>query len=193
MNDEVPLPLDALGEWRMAGRGSFRRVGPDVIESEGGPGILWYPHTELDNFVLRIDWQLSAPDDNSGVCVRIPQLGHDDPDEDWRPAIVEGYEIQIDDRGVDPEHGVTGSDAHRTGAIYGRAPAEARASRAVGKWNTFEIEACGPALRVRLNGVAVCALDAPAGRTRGQVGLQAHHPGSRVRFRGLRVHRIASL
>ena len=41
--DDVAVPLDALGEWRMAGRGSFRPVGPGVVESEGGPGILWYP------------------------------------------------------------------------------------------------------------------------------------------------------
>lgn len=131
---DLAVPLDALGEWRMAGRGSFRRVGPGVVESEGGPGILWYPHAELSDFVLRIDWQLSAPDDNSGVCVRIPRLGHDDP-----------------------------------------------------------VEAEGPALRVRLNGVAVCALDnAPGRRTRGYVGLQAHHPGSRVRFRRLRVRRVGA-
>jgi hypothetical protein len=190
--DDVAVPLDALAEWRMAGRGSFRRVGPGVVESEGGPGVLWYPHAELSDFVLRIDWQLSAPDDNSGVCVRIPPLGHDDPEEDWRRAIAEGYEIQIDDRGVDPERGVIGSDAHWTGAIYGRAPAMARASRPVGEWNTFEIEAEGPALRVRLNGVAVCALDNAGRRTGGYVGLQAHHPGSRVRFRRLRVQRAGA-
>jgi hypothetical protein len=191
--EELVLSLDALGEWRMAGRGSFRHAGPGTIESEGGPGVLWYPHVELSDFVLRIHWRLSAPDDNSGVCVRIPRLGHDDPDKDWRPASAEGYEIQIDDRGVDPEHRSTGSDHHRTGAIYGRSPVSAHASRPVGEWNTFEIEARGPALRVRLNGVAVCALDddRPDRRTRGYVGLQAHHPGSRVRFRTLRVWRAS--
>jgi hypothetical protein len=192
--EAVALSLDALSEWRMAGQGGFRRAGDDMVESEGGPGILWYPHTEVSDFILHIDWRLSAPDDNSGVCVRIPPLGHDDPDADWRPATTEGYEIQIDDRGVDPERGITGSDRHRTGAIYGRAPAVTRASRPVGEWNTFEIHARGSALRVRLNGVVVCALDdVRGGRTRGHLGLQAHHAGSRVRFRRLQLWRAREL
>jgi hypothetical protein len=139
--DGVAVPLDALGE---LAHGGPRKLSP-------GP-----PRR----------WQLSAPDDNSGVCVRIPWLGHDDPEEDF----------------IGP------------GAIYRRAPAVARASRLVGQWNTFEIEAHGPALRVRLNGVAVCALDdALGGRPRGYVGLQAHHPGSRVRFRRLRARRASEV
>ena len=55
MNDDILLPLDPLGEWRVAGRGRFWRVGPGVIESEGGPGIFWYQPAELSDFVLRID------------------------------------------------------------------------------------------------------------------------------------------
>jgi hypothetical protein len=188
----VALSLAALDEWRVAGRGTFRRVGPSMVEIDGGPGILWYPHIELSDFVLLIDWRLSAPEDNSGVYIRIPRLGRDDPDRDWRPAIAEGFEIQIDDRGVDHEHGILGSERHRTGAIYGRAPVQAHASRAVGEWNTFEIEARSSVIRVRLNGVAVCALeDSGTRRSEGYVGLQAHHPGSRVRFRNLQVRPLA--
>jgi hypothetical protein len=184
----VALSLDALGEWRMAGRGTFRRTGPSTAESDGGPGIFWYPRLELADFILLVDWRLSAPADNSGVFIRIPDLGRDDPTADWRRAIDEGYAIQIDDRGVDPERGVTGSARHRTGAIHGRAPALALASRPVGEWNAFEIEARGAAIRVRLNGAVVCALDdGAARRRRGYVGLQAHHPGSRVRFRNLQA------
>jgi hypothetical protein len=189
----VALSLDALDEWRLAGRGTFRRAGPSVVESDGGPGILWYPRLELADFTLMVDWRLSGPEDNSGVYVRIPSLGHDDPDTDWRPAIDEGYEVQIDDRGVDPERGIAGSDRHRTGAIYGRAPALALASRPVGEWNTFEIEARGASIRVRLNGTAVCALDdGEPRRWRGYVGLQAHRPGSRVRFRNVQARPLAA-
>jgi hypothetical protein len=191
----LAVPLDALDEWRMAGRGLFRRTGPSMVETDGGPGILWYPRMELSDFVLIVDWRLSALEDNSGVFVRIPRLGDRDPDRDWRPAVGEGFEIQIDDRGVDPERGVTGSDRHRTGAVYGVSAAIAHASRTVGEWNTFEIEARGRALRVRLNGVLVSAVDDHEGsrRTRGYVGLQAHHPGSRVRFRNLQVRPLASV
>jgi hypothetical protein len=184
----IALPLDAAGEWRMAGHGTFRRVGPNTIESEGGPGILWYPREAFVDFVLVLDWRLSSPEDNSGVFVRIPALGDGDPDRDWTPAVDNGYEVQIDDRGWDPEARITGSPWHRTGAIYRRTPARAIASHPAGEWNTFEIEAAGPILRVRLNGVLVSELLTEVEVQRhGHVGLQAHHPGSRVRFRGLQI------
>lgn len=184
----VSLSLDALGEWRMAGHGTFDRAGPSMVESAGGPGILWYPRLELTDFILILDWRLSAPEDNSGVFIRIPPLGRDDPDRDWQPAVSEGYEVQIDDRGIDPEGGMAGSDRHRTGAIYGLAPALAKTSRPVGEWNTFEIEARGRAIHARLNGTAMSALDGGDVRRRsGYVGLQAHHQGSRVQFRNLQA------
>ncbi|HXH83691.1 MAG TPA: DUF1080 domain-containing protein, partial [Candidatus Tectomicrobia bacterium] len=185
----VPLSLDALHEWRMAGRGHFRRAGPSMVESDGGPGILWHPRADLADFLLLVDWRLSSPTDDSGVYVRMPPLGDRDPETDLRPAIEEGREVQVDDRGVDPERGVTGSARHVTGAIYGRAPATARASRPVGEWNTFAIEARGAVIRVRLNGVEVCVFEGAGGRRHGHVGLQAHHPGSRVGFRNLQVRR----
>jgi hypothetical protein len=55
----VPLSLDALGEWRMAGHGTFRRAGPSMVESDGGPGILWYPRLELTDCILVLDWRLA--------------------------------------------------------------------------------------------------------------------------------------
>jgi hypothetical protein len=185
------LSLDRLEDWRMAGHGRFRRVGPGTAESDGGPGVLWYPRQELEDFVLLIDWRLTAPDDNSGVFVRIPALGSTDPNRDWRPAAEQGYEIQIDDRGVDPATGIPGDARRRTGAVYGLAPARSGAARAVGAWNTFEIEARGPVLTVTLNGQPVSRLDGdPRRRRRGYVGLQAHHPVARVQFRNPQVRRL---
>jgi hypothetical protein len=180
----LPLSLDALDAWRTAGQATVRRVGPGTVEVGGGPGIVWYPRAHLADFTLTIDWRLSSPHDDSGVLVRLPPLAPGASDAERAAAIAEGYEVQIDDRGVDPERGVVGSDRHRTGAIYGRAPALARASRPVGEWNTFEIELRGGVIRVRLNGVAVCTLaEGTAPRRRGHVGLQAHDRGSLVRFR----------
>lgn len=187
----VALSLDHPGDWRMAGHGRFERVGPGAAESDGGPGVLWYPREEFEDFLLVIDWRLTDPAADSGVFVRIPALGDRDPDRDWRPAGEEGYEIQIDERGRDPATGAEGDPLRRTGAIYGLAPALATASRPVGAWNTFEIEARGPSLAVRLNGVPVSRLEsAPGRRRRGYIGLQAHHPGSRVRFRNPQVRRL---
>lgn len=186
----IALSLDAPGEWRMAGHGSFRRVGPGTIECEGGPGIVWCPRQAFADFVLIVDWRLSSIDDNSGVFVRIPALGSGHPDRDWQPAVVAGHEVQIDDRGRDPEAGTAGSPWHLTGAIYRRAPARTNASRPAGEWNTFEIEAAGPVLRVRLNGVLVSELAGDVELRRGYIGLQAHHPGSRVRFRSLQIKQL---
>lgn len=175
-----PAPIDLSG-WRIAGDGGFKPNG-GIIESYGGPGILWYEPAEFRDFILRIEWRVQAAEDNSGVFVRIPPLG-----ETVQRAIDEGYEIQIDERGVDPDSGRTGSARHATGAIYRLAPARVRASRPIGDWNTFEIALRGPALSVQLNGTPVSSLENGTRRQFGHIGLQAHHAGSRVQFRGLSI------
>lgn len=185
-----PIPLEPVAAWRMAGRGAFRRVGPGVIESDGGPGVLWWPRDELESFLLTVDWRASSPDANSGVFVRVPPLGDADPEHDWLPAVHEGYEAQIDDRGVDPATQTTASAWHRTGAVYGLAPAGPTATRPPGRWNTLAIAARGPSITVAVNGVPASELREGSRRPRGHVGLQAHHPGSRVAFRNLQVRRL---
>lgn len=116
----VNLPLEASSDWQMAGRGAFRRVGPGTVQSEGGPGIWWYTRERFADFVLLVDWRVSKSEDNSGVFIRIPALGRDDPENDWRAAVAEGYEIQIDERGVDPATGLDGSARHLTRSRAGR-------------------------------------------------------------------------
>jgi len=186
------IPMDTLADWRMAGFGTFGRAGPSTLESDAGPGILWYTREEFADFELVVDWRTSSPEDNAGVFLRIPALRCDDPENDWKPAVDEGYEVQIDDRGVDPETGATGSAWHRTGAIYRLAPALVVASHPTGVWNTFEVEARESTITVALNGVPVSRLSGSDGRRRrtGYLGLQAHHPGARVRFRNLQIKRL---
>lgn len=185
-----PIPLEPLQAWRIAGRGGFHRAGPGVIESEGGPGLLWWPQDEFEDFLLQIDWRASSPEDDSGVFLRVPPLGAGGGELDWQPAVAEGYEVQIDDRGVDPSTGRAGSARHRTGAVHGLAPAAEVPGRP-GRWNTFTIAAEGPAIRVALNGVPVSELTGAAGRRRrGYLALQAHGAGSRVAFRNLQVRRL---
>lgn len=86
----------------MAGRGSFEPVGPDTLEIRDGPGLLWHPGHALRDFVLVLDWCLLAAEGNSGVFLRMPPLSSSN---DWTRAVREGIEVQIDDRGVDPERG----------------------------------------------------------------------------------------
>ncbi len=176
------LPLDRSG-WKMAGRGGFRAVG-DAIESHGGSGLLWYAAEIYENFVLRLEWRTMRGDANSGVFIRCPPLAHDP-----RPAIERGYEIQIDDEGVDPEHGALYSPLHITGAIYELAPARIVTSRGAALWNDMEITARGGTIEVVLNGEAVSRLTDASREPRGHIGLQAHHDGSNVQFRHLHIKR----
>ncbi|WP_185961226.1 DUF1080 domain-containing protein [Telmatospirillum sp. J64-1] len=174
--------------WVMAGRGRFIVLAPDLVQSEGGTGLYWYPHREFGDFVLRIEWMATEKEDNSGVFIRFPPLGRDNPDQDWKLAVDQGLEVQIDDTGLDPRSGALDQPLHRTGAIYGLAPAEVLASNPLGEWNEFQITAEGPVVTVMLNGITVAQLTEDRGRPRsGHLGLQNHHPDSRVRFRNLRI------
>jgi hypothetical protein len=175
----------------MAGSGGFTAAG-DAIESFGGIGLLWYAREVFDDFVLQVDWRAANPDDNSGVLFRFPPLNSSDPANDWRLASDRGYEIQIDDTGYDPVTNAHGDPAHRTGAVYALAPSTKLNSKPLGQWNTFVISVAGQHITVTLNGEVVCDYTADGTRARrGHIGLQNHHPGSRVQFRNLIVTRQA--
>ncbi len=178
-DDFIALPLDTP-DWRAAGMGGFRAVSPGVVESDGGPGVYWYTAGRFDDFDLMVEWQASAKEDNSGVFLRFPPLS------DWRAAAECGFEVQIDDRGLNPATGRFHDPSHQTGAVYGLAPARLVTSLDLGEWNVFEIAVRGPAVLVVLNGTAVARLERDVGRPRsGHLGLQSHDPQSRVRFRNL--------
>jgi len=166
----------------MAGHGGFRTLDGGVIESFGGPGLFWYAERAFADFTLSVEWRLHDLDDNSGIVLRCPPPG-DEP----QPAIDEGYEVQIDDRGFDPQSRSTGSPLHLTGAVYTLAPA-APHSNPVGMWNAFEVCAEGPSITVALNGHATSRLEHGTRRRSGHIGLQAHHRGSAVQFRNLSIN-----
>jgi choline dehydrogenase-like flavoprotein len=181
-----------LRDWRMAGFGSFMELGANIIESVGGIGLLWFTAQEFADFVLKVDWRASNPDDNSGIFLRFPALGGSDPANDWQLAVAQGYEVQIDDTGKNPDTNppTLGDALHQTGAIYKLAAATILASFPVGQWNTFEIEAKGNDLKVTLNGHFVSSLTNGNRPLKGHIGLQNHHAGSRVQFRNLRIRPI---
>jgi hypothetical protein len=181
------MMLRELAGWRMAGPGGFRPLGDGIVESYGGSGIFWYADAAFEDFVLTVEWRIARLHDNSGVFLRAPPLA-DSPG----PAIEHGYEVQIDDRGLDPKRNVLDSPLHLTGAIYQLAPATRRCSRPVGAWNVFEVRASGATITVKLNGEDVSRLDDAVRLRRGHVGLQNHHEGSAVQFRYLRIAALAS-
>lgn len=180
-----PLLGADLAGWRMAGDGGFRTAADGAIESFGGPGLLWYAQEIYENFILKVEWRTMRGDDNSGVFIRCPPLENDS-----KPAIERGYEIQIDDQGYDPENDSYKSPLHITGAIYQLAPATVVTSRGAALWNEFEIAARGGTIAVVLNGEEVSRLTDASRQPRGHIALQAHHEGSHVHFRNLQVRRL---
>jgi hypothetical protein len=189
----VSLLNAKLDGWQMAGFGRFNVIGSGTVESQDGIGLLWYTKEEFADFLLTVQWRSINLFDNSGVFIRFPSLGSSDPATDWQLAVNQGYEIQIDDRGFDPNTNTTGSPLHMTGAVYQLAAASKLASKPLGEWNTFEIEAAGADIKVKLNGELVSHLAGNQGRPlKGHIGLQNHHPGSRVQFRNLFVKRMGA-
>jgi choline dehydrogenase-like flavoprotein len=193
MGTASSLITPIMDGWQMAGSGRFNSIGDGVVESAGGIGLLWYTKQTFSDFVLNVQWRSINPIDNSGIFIRFPALGNSNPAQDWKIAVDQGYEIQIDDTGYNPDTNRTGDMYHITGAIYTLAPASSLASKPLGQWNTYEIEAIGPNIRVRLNGVPVSTLTNPGSRQlQGHIGLQNHHPGSRVQFRNIFIQKASA-
>ena len=167
-----------LAGWSQAGPGGFRLV-DGAMQSYGGMGLLWYSKRTFGDFVLDLDWRVTAGTDNSGVFLRFP-----DPGDDPLVAVNRGYEVQIyDDPGGDPQ---------KTGAIYGFQAPDTSASKPVGEWNHYRIRASGNEYEVFLNGVQVnrfSSTDSSRGRE-GHIGLQNHDPGSEVQFRDIVVREL---
>lgn len=187
----IPVGNGGLAGWQMAGTGGFMELGGSIIESVDGIGLLWFTKEQFDDFILRVDFRLNSPTDNSGVFIRIPALGTNDPANDWKPAVDQGYEVQIDNTGFNPDTNTTGDLKHATGAIY-KLAATSGPMPAVGQWHTLEIEAVGPKITVSLNGQPVSQLTNGNRLAKGYIGLQNHHPGSRVQFTRMRIKKFTT-
>lgn len=179
-DDDFEIILDdtnLLG-WKMCGLGEFV-LGHKMIISKGGMGLLWYTKKKYRNFILTVDWKISARGDNSGVFVRFA-----DPDDDPWIAVNTGYEIQIYDS--EPQDG---NATHRTGAIYDFAPPSTLASKEPGEWNTFEIHAISQNYAVILNNKRVTEYTGNR-QLEGYVGLQNHDAKSRACFRKITIKEL---
>jgi hypothetical protein len=188
-HDFAPLGNGGLGHTRQAGLGGFVELGGGIVETHGGPGILWFTREQFDNFTLRGEFRLGSPNDRAAILVRIPALGTSDPVHDLQPAITEGYQVQLDNTGYNPDTGAYQDLLRSTGAIHGLAPASVPVPP-VGLWHTFEIEALGSRLIVRIDGQQTARLEHGNRRTLGYLGLHNHHAGAKVQFRRLRIKRL---
>jgi hypothetical protein len=181
--DFQQLMTGGLVGWKMVGAGNFIELAGNIIESTGGTGLLWYAHKQFQDFILRAEWQAFDVTDNSGIFIRFP-----DPGTDLNIPITQGYEVQIDNMGHNPDKDTLDDPLHKTGAIYKLAPSHA--APAIGQWHTFEIEAKGSTITVRLDGQQVSELKNASRSPKGFIGLQNHHTNSRVQFTQLRIKEL---
>lgn len=179
----------SLVDWKMLGAGKFHVIGT-VLETEGGPGILWYYKEQFSDFILRLDWKVNLLTDDSGIYLRMPALDHHDTN--WQSKADTGWEVQIDERGFDTLNNTERNKDKTTGSVYNVSPAlKNRVSRNLGEWNSFEIIAKGFELSVLLNGVLINKIIHNSGRMlQGFIGLQNHHAGSKVQFANIRIKKI---
>jgi choline dehydrogenase-like flavoprotein len=183
-----------LTGWEVAGQGTFLVVNGALQTAPGADlGLLWSTTPTPTNFLLRCEFQLAQPDNNSGVFVRFPHPNSKGYNNTAYVAVHFGFEVQIDETGA-PD----GANQNRTGAIYGELNQAFTLQPALptGQWNAYEIEVQDQTYTVRLNGVQTTKFDNPhLGRglpsspdAPSFVGLQAHTGA--VAFRNIQLQAL---
>lgn len=156
-------------------------------------GLLWNTTPLPPDFILELEWRLSAPDDNSGVFLRFPDLNTKGYDNTAWVAINFGFEVQINEPGV-PD----GAPHHTTGAIYAAQEQSFRrvVAKPPGEWNAFAITVVGATYTVVLNGEQVTTFEnrdpqrglATTAAAPSYFGLQTHT--GNVSYRNIRVRAL---
>ena len=183
----------ALGDWKMStirnqpGRdnpGTFL-VRRGALESRPGTdlGMLWLARPTPPRYVLRLEWMMTAPDDNSGVFVAFPHPEQQGYDNTAYVGINFGFEIQIDEL-ARPDN----APIHRTGAVYSfKGPTDGPLIvHPPGEWNGYEITVDGADLTVGLNGQIVNRFHFTGDPQSPQRGLPS--TPQKPRFIGLQTH-----
>lgn len=151
--------------------------------SLGNCGFLRY-REKLTDFTLRLEYRMSKGC-NSGVCIRTA-VPYDGNPEETLPSQT-GFEIQIMDDAGQP------ASKTSSGALYGLAAPTINAARPAGEWNSLEVSARGPKIRVTLNRQVVQDIEQTkilTGKMRplsGYLSLQNHGHG--IEFRSLLLER----
>lgn len=201
-NDFVSIFDGTLDQWDHFGEGTIKALpGLGIVEcgTVGAESTLGCVRTRrtFRNFILRLDWKAFDIRANCGIFLRMPEVA----DGNLGRVYANSIEIQIDETGKDFDatrepRVVYGSSLHKTGAVYGIAPATRWASKAVsprfaeGYWNAFEIAVNEDCINVWLNGEPVVRqAHLPAHLVNaGAIGLQCHTDV--VQFRNIRIHEI---
>jgi hypothetical protein len=176
--------------------GHFAVEGTSLVAYPGTDlGLLWNAKPTPADFVLEMEWKLSAADDNSGVFLRFPNVDSKGYNNTAWVAVDFGFEVQINEPGV-PD----GASQHTTGAIYSQSDQMFTrvVANAPGQWNQYSIRVEGQSYTVSLNGQQVTHfVNTAAAMTRGLAstpsvpsffGLQTHT--GNVAFRNIRIRAI---
>ena len=190
-----------FNDWDMADANNFFNVteqgqqiiGAGIDNQNVALGVLWYRIKKFRDFELRFQWRTFSPIANGGVFLRAPQ-----PSGNLFATggfYEQALEVQIDETGFDPKANIFGSPIHRTGALYGRLPANRWAARAISLrdgrldcWNDYAIRIQGPNIEIRLNGELVCTGPHNAQLNEGYIGFQCHTEV--VQYRNIRIREL---
>lgn len=157
----------SLQGWQKFGGGKIQPLpGLNIIEAgeRGADSALGFIRStaQFQDFELMLEWKSFSGRANSGIFLRMPELQNNDFDALYAASI----EIQIDetgkwfDRSRNPQS-VFGSSLHKTGAVYGLAPATRWAAKppspqdGEGLWNRYRIRLQDSLIDVELNGEMV--------------------------------------
>jgi hypothetical protein len=161
---EILLDGTSVDGWNAIGDANWS-VGEGYVEATSGAGFLVTP-ASYANFELHAEFWVNDIA-NSGIFIRCSD-----------PAAINAensYEVNIYDTRPD--------QTYRTGSIVDISP-PASVILTGGQWNTFEITADGPRLRVTLNGIETVDVEDDL-YANGPIGLQ--YGGGIVRFRNVRI------
>lgn len=182
----------SMNQWTGATDTYLPENGTITIHPEKGSGGNLYTKKEYSDFDFRFEFKLTAGA-NNGIGIRAPLEGD---------AAYVGMEIQILDNKAAEYKDLHPYQYH--GSIYGVVPAKRGYLKPVGDWNTEEIIANGPKIKVILNGTVITDADITKAREdgtmdgkqhpglkrdKGHIGFLGH--GSVVQFRNIRVKELA--
>lgn len=182
----------SMDQWMGATDSYLAENGTITIHPEKGSGGNLYTKKEYSDFDFRFEFKLT-PGANNGVGIRTPPEGD---------AAYVGMEIQILDNDAPEYKNLHPYQYH--GSIYGVVPAKRGYLKPVGEWNSEEIIAKGPKIKVILNGTVITDADITNAREngtmdgklhpglkrdRGHIAFLGH--GSVVQFRNIRVKDLA--
>jgi hypothetical protein len=191
--DWIPLQDGkSLAGWKASKRPEAWAAEDGVFVTRGGPSHLFYvgkvAKHEFRNFEFSAE-VMTSPGANSGIYVHTRLAA-----EDWPSA---GYELQVINSNP-PAVKMNGYVEHKmTGSVYAvrntwKAPASDN------EWFNYRIRVVGKTIQTFINDKLVCEYAEPATPYRpddkkgrllgaGTFALQAHDPGSTVKYRNLKV------